>query len=425
MAATDNADNLAGFSNYGALSVDLAAPGVDIDSARPHFTDSFTDDFQTSLGNWTVQSGPWGRVSASGSIWLTDSPSGNYADNADWQIRTTSKVDLGARTDCALKFTYGTFLEDGFDWLYAQSSTDGTTWTDLTRIGDTNGAVQSTALLLGAAGSRYYRFRLTSDDSINRNGVFIDNVRIGCPGGTYGSGDYQFLDGTSMASPHVAGAAAVLFSDTPAATVAEVKAALLNSGDAVAGLSGKTVTGRRLNLNAALTSLVHKADTTTTITADDPDPSLVGQAVTFKYSVTVNAPGSGTPTGNVTVTDGTRSCTGTVAAGQCTITFTTAGAKTLTATYAGDATFNASTSADRRAPGRPGRHDDARSPSDVPDPSSRRSGRDGQLHRGAGGARDRNTDRERDGQRRRQQLLTVRVVGKLHVDGWGWPAHGR
>jgi subtilisin family serine protease len=341
VAATDNGDNLAGFSNYGALSVDLAAPGVDIDSARPHFTDSFTDDFQTSLSNWTVQSGPWGRVSAIGSIWLADSPSGNYADNADWQIRTTAKVDAGTRTDCALKFTYATFLEDGFDWLYAQSSTDGTTWTDLTRIGDTNGAVQSTALLLGAAGSRYYRFRLTSDDSINKNGVFIDNVRIGCPGGAYGTSDYQFLDGTSMASPHVAGAAAVLFSDAPAATVAEVKAALLSSGDAIAGLSGKTVTGRRLNLSAALTSLVHKADTTTAITAHDPDPSLVGQAVTFKYSVAGNAPGS-TPTGNVTVSDGTDSCTATVAAGQCSITFTTSGTKSLTAAYSGDGTYSAS-----------------------------------------------------------------------------------
>ena len=162
-------------------------------------------------------------------------------------------------------------------------------------------------------------------------------MRIACPGGTYGSSDYQFLDGTSMASPHVAGAAAVLFSDTPAATVAEVKTALLDSGDPIAGLSGKTVTGRRLNLNAALTSLVHKADTTTTISSDDPDPSVVGEAVTVKYSVAIDAPGAGTPTGNVTVTDGVRSCTGTVAAGQCTITFTTAGAKSLTATYAGDA----------------------------------------------------------------------------------------
>ena len=41
----------------------------------------------------------------------------------------------------------------------------------------------------------------------------------------------------------------------------------------------------------------------------------MGQAVTVNYSVAVNAPGSGTPTGNVTVSDGTQSCTGTVAAG--------------------------------------------------------------------------------------------------------------
>ena len=47
--------------------------------------------------------------------------------------------------------------------------------------------------------------------------------------------------------------------------------------------------------------------------------------MTVKYTVTVNAPDRGTPSGNVTVTDGTHSCTGTVAAGQCTITFTTRG----------------------------------------------------------------------------------------------------
>ena len=53
----------------------------------------------------------------------------------------------------------------------------------------------------------------------------------------------------------------------------------------------------------------------------------------------------GSPTGNVTVTDGTAQCTGTVAAGTCTLTPTTAGAKTLTATYAGDGVFDGSTSA--------------------------------------------------------------------------------
>jgi Ca2+-binding RTX toxin-like protein len=90
---------------------------------------------------------------------------------------------------------------------------------------------------------------------------------------------------------------------------------------------------------------VDKAETTTTVTSDNPDPSVVGQAVTVTYSVTPTAPGAGTPTGNVTVSDGTISCTATVLAGQCSLTFTTAGARSLTATYAGDADFNGSTSA--------------------------------------------------------------------------------
>ncbi len=84
-----------------------------------------------------------------------------------------------------------------------------------------------------------------------------------------------------------------------------------------------------------------KGSATTTITADTPDPSNVGQAVTVKYTVTA---GAGTPTGNVTVSDGTASCTGTVAAGQCDITFASAGNKTLTASYGGDTNFNASSS---------------------------------------------------------------------------------
>jgi subtilisin family serine protease len=347
VAATDNTDALASFSNYGATSVDLAAPGVDIDSARPHYLpDAFADGFESSLDKWTVQSGPWGRVTIpNNSLWLTDSPNVNYANNADYAIRTSSKVDVGEHTDCVMKFRYGSYLEAGFDWLWVQSSTDGTAWTDLARIGDTNGAIRSVGVELGAGGSRYYRYRLTSDEAVVKSGVYIDNVRIACPGGPYGSDDYQLLSGTSMASPHVAGAAAVLFSHKPSATVADIKAALLDTGDPIAALSGKTVSGRRLNLNAALMSPAIRANTTSVINSHDPDPSVIDQAVTVHYSVTSEAQGAGTPTGNVTVSDGTESCTGTVAAGQCTLVFTTAGRRSLTATYSGDdAYYNASPS---------------------------------------------------------------------------------
>jgi hypothetical protein len=108
--------------------------------------------------------------------------------------------------------------------------------------------------------------------------------------------------------------------------------------------TGRTITADRSSKTGTSNAFaVNKADTTTTITADTPDPSVVGQAYTVAYTVSVQTPGSGTPTGNVTVSDGTASCTGTVVTGSCSLTSTSAGPKTLTATYAGDANFNGST----------------------------------------------------------------------------------
>ncbi len=96
------------------------------------------------------------------------------------------------------------------------------------------------------------------------------------------------------------------------------------------------------NGTATANIAIGMAATTTTITSDNPDPSVVGQTITVNYTVAVNAPGMGTPTGNVTVSDGVNSCTGTVAAGTCNVALTTVGARTLTATYAGDANFTGS-----------------------------------------------------------------------------------
>ncbi|MFT3743531.1 MAG: Ig-like domain repeat protein [Pyrinomonadaceae bacterium] len=90
---------------------------------------------------------------------------------------------------------------------------------------------------------------------------------------------------------------------------------------------------------------VNKADTTTTITADTPDPSVIGQNYAVTASVIAAAPGSGTPTGTITVTDGTNNCTITLPATSCNLPSTSTGAKTLSATYNSDANFNGSTSA--------------------------------------------------------------------------------
>jgi subtilisin family serine protease len=63
---------------------------------------------------------------------------------------------------------------------------------------------------------------------------------------------YQKLQGTSMATPHVAGVAGLVFSQFPGWTHIQVKERLLNTVDVSPGLQGKLLTGGRVNAQRAL-----------------------------------------------------------------------------------------------------------------------------------------------------------------------------
>ncbi|MCA2799589.1 S8 family serine peptidase, partial [Microcystis sp. M113S2] len=84
----------------------------------------------------------------------------------------------------------------------------------------------------------------------------LTSVDLGAPGSdiysTLPNNSYGTLSGTSMASPHVAGAAALLWSQNPTWTAQQVKNTLMNTGDSIAALAGKTVSGKRLNVFNAL-----------------------------------------------------------------------------------------------------------------------------------------------------------------------------
>ena len=90
---------------------------------------------------------------------------------------------------------------------------------------------------------------------------------------------------------------------------------------------------------------VDKGNTTTTITADNPDPSVVGQPYQVDVTVAPVAPAAGTPGGAVAVDDGNgNTCNITLSggSGSCLLTSTSAGPKTITASYGGDSNFNGS-----------------------------------------------------------------------------------
>ena len=85
------------------------------------------------------------------------------------------------------------------------------------------------------------------------------SVDLAAPGvgivSTVPAGGYSSFSGTSMATPHVAGAAALALAVDPTLTVSQLRTGLLGTVDAVGGLSGKTVTGGRLNVGRLVESL--------------------------------------------------------------------------------------------------------------------------------------------------------------------------
>jgi subtilisin family serine protease len=254
VAASDLDGSLADFSNFGARTVDLSAPGVAILGAQPPFADVFAEGFETDISaRWVPDAGStWERTSAArwrGSFSLADSPAGNYPDGADHAIRTADPVSLVGQSRCRLDYFLRLATELEHDGVIVEAATgSGGPWTELTsHSGSTGGLFAGFAAdlqdFLGQA-AVFVRFRFVSNATVTGAGAELDDVAIQCssPGSVSGR-DFAYGDGTSFSAPLVSGVAALALSVAPEISVATLRGALLRGVKPAAALAGRTVSG--------------------------------------------------------------------------------------------------------------------------------------------------------------------------------------
>nr|HID59256.1 hypothetical protein [Desulfobacterales bacterium] len=82
------------------------------------------------------------------------------------------------------------------------------------------------------------------------------SVDVAAPGvdiySTKPGNTYQYLDGTSMATPHVSGLAGLIWADDSGQTYSEVKERILNGVDTKRNLDGRVLSGGRINANNSI-----------------------------------------------------------------------------------------------------------------------------------------------------------------------------
>ena len=128
----------------------------------------------------------------------------------------------------------------------------------------------------------------------------LNSVDLGAPGvsiySTTPGGGYGYKSGTSMATPHVSGAAALIWSTFPTDTHLEVKDRMMLFVDPLPGLAGKCVTGGRLNVFLAM------AEPDSTPPAPISDLGIIKTEAT-RVTLSWTAPGDDSATGTAAYYD--------------------------------------------------------------------------------------------------------------------------
>lgn len=267
VAALDQKYALASFSDWGATSVDVGAPGTNIFNTWAGTSTVITD--MTYGGpaptGWTFSSTtsgstpPGGWAPATGG-WLLD-PGTNWGAalyNASTDDRAYKTFNLAGVNVAVLAANIGVNVTNGdyFNVNYKSIGGDpfvgGTNLGSVTNWHDGNAASPGQINISSCISATCsIGVQLLSGATMPKDiGVEMTNFSINTL--TLNANSYNTLNGTSQATPEVAGVAALVWAHNPLYTYADVANAIEKGGRATASLAGKTTSGNAVDAMGAI-----------------------------------------------------------------------------------------------------------------------------------------------------------------------------
>jgi len=182
-----------GYTKHDTLTMFIGIPVI-----------AFTDSAENGTANWNTGQG-WGisTDAFSGQYSFADSPTGNYLSNTNNSFTLNSQVNLVAANYASLSYWTKWAVEPTWDFAFLEvSSNNGVTWSSVRAPRSHSGSgrsggqqpantwgyesfvpgltwVEESVDLSAYAGSQVkLRFRLASDGGEQRDGFYVDNIRV-------------------------------------------------------------------------------------------------------------------------------------------------------------------------------------------------------------------------------------------------------